>query len=61
MLVCKLLSYTEEWERVKKESDHSRLVVAVLISKGTYLHGLSWVAIRHVDLRSHLPESYAFV
>ena len=35
--------YLEGRERLKKEADPCRLVVAGLISKGTCLPGLSWV------------------
>ena len=50
--------YTESKEKLKKEADHSRLQVAALISKGAYLQGLSWAAIRQVDLLiSHPPAN----
>ena len=48
--------YVEGKERPKKEADHSRLVGAGLISKGTYSRGLSWVAAREVDLCTCLAE-----
>lgn len=50
-MVCKL--YTEDEEKPKKEEEHSKLVV--LISKRTYIQGLSWAAARQEHLCIYLP------
>lgn len=49
-MVCKL--YTEDEEKPKKEEEHSKLVV--LISKRTYIQGLSWAA-RQEHLCIYVP------
>lgn len=53
--------YLEGRERLKEEADPSRLVVAGLISKGTCLPGLSWVAARWVDFQILPPNLKIFI
>ena len=43
-------SEKEGKEKLKKEAGHSRLAGGRLVSKGTYLRGLSWAATIHGSL-----------
>ena len=47
----------ESKERLKNKTDHSRLVGIGLTSKGMYVQGLSWVAIKQADFCTCLLES----
>ena len=51
---CWFENYTEDKERPKKETDHSKLIV--LTSKRTYIQGLSWAAARKEGLCIHPSE-----
>ena len=51
---------TEDKERLKKETNHSRLVCGSF-NKQEDFQGLFWAAMRWVDHYPHSPESLKFI